>query len=143
MSGVGDPQDLAPYPRWPNLRPLLWKAPELLLVPCPLGPPSILGKVGRRSRGSCGPWGGLRTPSGALFQPPHPLLLFPSLLVPIPMRVGEGTCGAVLRTKFGLQLHPFLGCVAWANDQLLWSCFSSWTMSIMAHLLLRSSEIDA
>lgn len=59
----------------------------------------------------------LRTLSGAPFQPSHPLL-FPSILVPIPMRLVEGTCGTELRPKFVFQLHPLLGCVAWAEDQI-------------------------
>lgn len=59
----------------------------------------------------------LRTLFGPSFQPSHPFL-FPSLLVPIPMRVVEGTCGTELRPEFVFQLHPFLGYVAWAEDQI-------------------------
>lgn len=84
---------------------------------------STHARLGRRSGGSCGPWGSLRqlpvlrTPSGASFQPSHPFL-FPSLLVLISMRIVEGTCGTELGPKFVFQLHPFLGCVAWAEDQI-------------------------
>lgn len=84
---------------------------------------STHARLGRRSGGSCGPWGSLRqllvlrTPSRASFQPSHPFP-FPSLLVPIPMRAVEGTFGTELRPKFVFQLHPFLGCVAWAEDQI-------------------------
>lgn len=84
---------------------------------------STHARLGRRSGGSCGPLGSLRqllvlrTLFGASFQPSHPFL-FPSLLVPIPMRVVEGTCGTELRPEFVFQLHPFLGYVAWAEDQI-------------------------
>lgn len=58
---------------------------------------STHARLGRRSGGSCGPWGSLRqllvlrTLSRASFQPSHPLL-FSSLLVPISVRVVEETC---------------------------------------------------
>lgn len=147
MSGVVGPQALALYPQWPSLRPLLWRALELLLVPCPLAPPSMMDKGGEEVQRFL--WT-LEKPEAAARPEdtlwghfaaslPASLSLPPG---PHPCELGRRSVGQSSGQSLDFSSTP--SWAVWPGQviRLLWSCFPTWTMSIMASPSPGSSDIE-